>query len=337
MVLGSLGPFMGGIPVSGRRGSVGLLGNKGLVSLIVLHISLVCLSDGGLDSSASLGKRRHHRKPEQRLRRGEQLPPDASVFLSENNTVVSAHKGSTTSLLCQVHKDSQHGVITWARLADRSRPYTVLTIGDTTYINDERYAIEKPIRHDNWNLRLRKVDLEDGGIYECQATTHPPQSTFVTLRVDVAFAEIVGTKDKVFNSGSRLQLICILKLATAKPDYIFWYHNDRMINFDRDRGVSVQEDDSGSTLTMTDVSVPDSGNYSCQPRDMRPAAVAVTILSERQAPDALQDKTTHTASDGNSLKIFSPKFLPEIFSPILATTFLLCLLLWKEILLLSLC
>ena len=27
---------------------------------------------------------------------------------------------------------------------------------------------------------------------------------------------------KVFNSGSRLQLICILKLATAKPDYIFW-------------------------------------------------------------------------------------------------------------------
>ena len=72
------------------------------------------------------------------------------------------------------------------------------------------------------------------------------------------------------------------------------YHNNRMINFDRDRGVSVQEvatiilifvitiifiiesinvinlrenhpqDDSGSTLTMTDVSVSDSGNYSCQ-------------------------------------------------------------------------
>ena len=38
--------------------------------------------------------------------------------------------------------------ITWARLADTSRPYTVLTIGDTTYINDDRYTIEKPIRHD---------------------------------------------------------------------------------------------------------------------------------------------------------------------------------------------
>ena len=31
---------------------------------------------------------------------------------------------------------------------------------------------------------------------------------------------------KVFNSGSRLQLICILKLATAKPDYIFWWDFD---------------------------------------------------------------------------------------------------------------
>merc|ERR1719273_2567905 len=217
--------------------------------------------------------------------------------------------------------------MTWSRLAEGSTPYTVLTIGDTNYISNERFSIEKPIRHDNWNLRIRSVDLEDAGMYECQATTHPPQSVFVALRVVAAYAEIVGTKDKVFNSGSRLQLICILKLATAKPDYIFWYHNDRMINFDRDRGVSVQEDDSGSTLTMTDVSVSDSGNYSCQPRDMRPAAVAVTILSERQAPDALQDKTTHTASDGNSLKIFSPKFLPKIFSPL---SLLPCLFLWRD-------
>ena len=40
--------------------------------------------------------------------------------------------------------------------------------------------------------------------------------------LSAAYAEIVGTKDKVFNSGSRLQLVCVLKLATSKPDYIFW-------------------------------------------------------------------------------------------------------------------
>ena len=44
--------------------------------------------------------------------------------------------------------------------------------------------------------------------------------------------------------------------------------------------------------------VSDSGNYSCQPQDMKPDSVVVTILSERQNPDALQDKTTHTSQAG---------------------------------------
>ena len=56
------------------------------------------------------------------------------------------------------------------------------------------------------------------------------------------------------------------------------------------------------TLTINNVSVSDSGNYSCQPRDMRPDRVMVTILSERQAPDALQDKTTHTGSTANTMR-----------------------------------
>ena len=38
--------------------------------------------------------------------------------------------------------------MTWSRLPEGSTPYTVLTIGDTKYINNERFAIEKPIRHD---------------------------------------------------------------------------------------------------------------------------------------------------------------------------------------------
>ena len=46
--------------------------------------------------------------------------------------------------------------------------------------------------------------------------------TKVTDIFAAAYAEIVGTKDKVFNSGSPLQLVCVLTLATARPDYIFW-------------------------------------------------------------------------------------------------------------------
>ena len=62
------------------------------------------------------------------------------------------------------------------------------------------------------------------------------------------------------------------------------------------------QDSEGSTLTINNVSVSDSGNYSCQPRDMRPDEVLVTILSERQAPDALQDKTTHTGSTASRMR-----------------------------------
>ena len=62
------------------------------------------------------------------------------------------------------------------------------------------------------------------------------------------------------------------------------------------------QDEDGSTLTINNVSVSDSGNYSCQPRDMRPDRVMVTILSERQAPDALQDKTTHTGSPAVTIR-----------------------------------
>lgn len=34
-----------------------------------------------------------------------------------------------------------------------------------------------------WSLRIRNVNREDAGVYECQATTHPPQSIFVRLKV----------------------------------------------------------------------------------------------------------------------------------------------------------
>ena len=34
-----------------------------------------------------------------------------SVFLTNNNTQVVAHRGSTTTLYCQVVKDSQYGVV----------------------------------------------------------------------------------------------------------------------------------------------------------------------------------------------------------------------------------
>ena len=59
-------------------------------------------------------KRRHHRNPEGRgqshLKKLGENSSD-SVFVSDNNTAIVAHRGSTTTLHCQVYKDSQYGVV----------------------------------------------------------------------------------------------------------------------------------------------------------------------------------------------------------------------------------
>ena len=35
----------------------------------------------------------------------------------------------------------------------------------------------------NWALQIHRVSPEDAGLYECQATTHPPQSIVIRFRV----------------------------------------------------------------------------------------------------------------------------------------------------------
>ena len=48
------------------------------------------------------------------------------------------------------------------------------------------------------------------------------------------------------------------------------------------------QDINGSTLTISSVSVDQSGNYTCQPSNMKPDSVVVTILQESKSANALQ-------------------------------------------------
>ena len=78
-----------------------------------------------------------------------------------------------------------------------------------------------------------------------------------------ASAEITGAPDLYIKSGSTLRIVCSLKQNTETPVYVFWYHNDRMINYDKER-VSVSNDKSISVLQIYEADKTDSGNYSCQ-------------------------------------------------------------------------
>lgn len=54
-----------------------------------------------------------------------------------------------------------------------------------------------------------------------------------------ARTEIVGPPIRYLTPGSTLKLICRIVQNTEASAFIFWYHDNRMINYDVDRGINV--------------------------------------------------------------------------------------------------
>lgn len=64
------------------------------------------------------------------------------------------------------------------------------------------------------------------------------------------------------------------------PEYIFWYHNDRMINYGSTRDLSIQTETGSKTqsrLIIENAHVSDSGNYTCETANAEPASTLVYI------------------------------------------------------------
>ncbi len=67
--------------------------------------------------------------------------------------------------------------------------------------------------------------------------------------------------------------------------YVFWYHNDRMVNYDSERGISVTTTPSRkthSTLHVQRADVADSGNYTCAPSGSLPASIHVFVSARSE-------------------------------------------------------
>lgn len=54
-----------------------------------------------------------------------------------------------------------------------------------------------------------------------------------------ARAEIVGPQIRYLTPGSTLKFMCRIVQNTESSKFIFWYHDNRMINYDFDRGINV--------------------------------------------------------------------------------------------------
>nr|CAD7569160.1 unnamed protein product [Timema californicum] len=106
-------------------------------------------------------------------------------------------------------------------------------------------------------------------------------SHFVNLHIVVPEAFILGSGEHHVDVGSGISLVCIIEKSPTPPQYVFWYHNDRMINYDTSRGGITVETEPGpktqSRLTIRDAHDTDSGNYTCSASNTEPASIFVFV------------------------------------------------------------
>ncbi|KAI1296691.1 U3 small nucleolar ribonucleoprotein MPP10 [Halotydeus destructor] len=83
-------------------------------------------------------------------------------------------------------------------------------------------------------------------------------------------------------TGSTIILSCIITQSASPPDFVFWYHDGTVVNYDSPRGGVRVTTDKGPTtvsrLQITDSKSSDGGDYSCKPSYADFANVTVHIV-----------------------------------------------------------
>ena len=181
----------------------------------------------------------------------------------------------------------------------RIRDWHILTNGLVRFTTDDRFNVLYKEGSFNWVLQVRRYDGHnivtshnfqikfaqdrDAGIYECQVSTSTGTiSRRVHLNVVYPEAYIKGGEEYHVDEGSPISLTCVLDSTPTPPQYIFWYHNDRMVNYHVERGVKVTTYTTNhmtteSKLTFSNASKKDEGNYTCSPSNSVPATVQLYV------------------------------------------------------------
>uniref|UniRef100_A0A182FUH9 Ig-like domain-containing protein n=1 Tax=Anopheles albimanus TaxID=7167 RepID=A0A182FUH9_ANOAL len=91
---------------------------------------------------------------------------------------VTALVGKSAYLSCRV-KNLGNKTVSWIR----HRDIHILTVGSYTYTSDQRFQATHHKSNDDWTLQIKWAQKRDAGLYECQISTQPVRSYFVTLSV----------------------------------------------------------------------------------------------------------------------------------------------------------
>ncbi|XP_053686148.1 uncharacterized protein LOC128735689 [Sabethes cyaneus] len=255
-------------------------------------------------STSGAGAGHRHQQLQQQIPTGVAVPQSTGVgagasgkwdepyFDDTTPRNVTALVGKSAYLSCRV-KNLGNKTVSWIR----HRDIHILTVGSYTYTSDQRFQATHHKNTDDWTLQVKWAQKRDAGIYECQISTQPVRSYFVTLSVVVPTATIIGGPDLHVDKGSTINLTCAVKYSPEPPAYIFWYHHDEVISYDSSRGgvsvITEKGDVTTSHLLIQNADLDDSGKYSCSPSNADVASVRVHVLNVRavlsgEHPEAMQ-------------------------------------------------
>ncbi|XP_032689253.1 neurotrimin-like isoform X2 [Odontomachus brunneus] len=202
-------------------------------------------------------------------RGGPTKQSDVGAYLRPKSVKdVLAQTGGNALLPCRFNGP---GIVTWIRRKDRQ----LLTVGWGTHSIDQRFVVVP-----DWSLLIKNVKHEDAGLYECQIQTEPVQQRFVWLNITEAYSMIPGGPDLHVKQGSSLRLECQLMAAAESPSYIFWYRENRMINYDNEPGVKVERTRNGSVLIVEKMKLTHGANYTCLPSNAKPAYIMIHVIED---------------------------------------------------------
>ncbi|XP_021368437.1 lachesin-like isoform X1 [Mizuhopecten yessoensis] len=219
------------------------------------------------------------------------FPEDDSTkipFFNPRPTNVSYNTGETAVLSCSVMNVDARYVV-WRRTSEPNP----ISFGEYIYSPDPRFNVSRNPRRHEWNLRIRDVQLTDGGVYECAISSRKKYIRHVLLRVyerpTTAKPTVSMTGSKFVTKGETISLQCNATGSYHAPDDIDWFKDGNKLIPSVTNNIKVNTELKYEDRTLTSMLVvkhsklEDAGIYVCRSTDLEIASNHVHVLDEGES------------------------------------------------------
>lgn len=281
----------------------------------VLLVVLACLVS--FASSGPSMTERHVRSSSERMA----IPRPKPSFLHTDSDL-TVQEGQHAFLNCKI-RNIYNETVSWVRGKDSH----ILYIGDVRFVDDSRFELirgrdrkdddgdgqsgggdihrRRSFFAGDWTLKVRFVQAEDEGDFECQLSTSPKLSKTFRINVVVPTVRIDGGDPEMYvESGSSVVLRCHISNWLQKPQIVFWFRDGQRIatspSGDTEVETSLGRDAIDSRLTIARAAAArHSGTYECSPDNIKPAKINLHVVEDENAAamqKGVSEASTHSAS-----------------------------------------